>query len=57
MRTRITSLVVLIVALALPPAAGAPTLKVVVPGGFRVSTFASGIEHPTAMAWGTAGST
>jgi glucose/arabinose dehydrogenase len=52
MRTRITSLVSLIAALALPPAAGAPTVKVVVPGSFRVSTFASGLEHPTAMAWG-----
>jgi glucose/arabinose dehydrogenase len=52
MRTRITSLVALFAALALPPAAGAPTVKVLVPGGFRVSTFASGLEHPTAMAWG-----
>jgi glucose/arabinose dehydrogenase len=26
--------------------------KVVVPAGFEVSTFASGLEHPTAMAWG-----
>ncbi len=55
MRTPITSLLALIVALALAPAAGAPTVNVVVPGGFRVTTFASGLEHPTAMAWGPDG--
>ena len=55
MRTPITSLFALIVALAVAPAAGAPTVNVVVPGGFRVTTFASGLQHPTAMAWGPDG--
>lgn len=34
------------------PHAGAPTVKIVVPSGFQVSTYAAGLEHPTAMAWG-----
>jgi glucose/arabinose dehydrogenase len=48
---RITSLVALL-AFVFVPAAGAPVTNVVVPAGFTVSTFASGLEHPTAMAWG-----
>lgn len=51
MRTSI-SLVTLAVAAVLVPAAWAPTVQIVVPPGFRVSTFAAGLEHPTAMAWG-----
>jgi hypothetical protein len=47
-----TSLGALIAAAVLAPAAGAPALKIVVPPGFRVTTFAAGLEHPTAMAWG-----
>ena len=48
---RSTGLVALI-AFVFVPAAGAPVTKVVVPTRFSVSTFASGLEHPTAMAWG-----
>jgi glucose/arabinose dehydrogenase len=48
---RITGLVALI-AFVFVPAARAPVTKIVVPPGFTVSTFASGLEHPTAMAWG-----
>jgi glucose/arabinose dehydrogenase len=51
MRTS-TSLVALAAAAVLAPAAWAPTVRIVVPSGFRVSTFAAGLEHPTAMAWG-----
>jgi glucose/arabinose dehydrogenase len=51
---RITSLVAL-AGLVLVPAAGAPAVRIVVPAGFRVSTFATGLEHPTAMAWGPDG--
>jgi glucose/arabinose dehydrogenase len=47
----ITSLVAL-TALVLVPSAGAPVAKIVVPAGLSVSTFASGLTHPTAMAWG-----
>jgi glucose/arabinose dehydrogenase len=36
-------------------AASAPPVKIVVPTGFRVSTFATGLEDPTAMAWGPDG--
>jgi glucose/arabinose dehydrogenase len=42
-------------ALALAAPAGAPPVKIVVPPGFKVSTFAAGLEHPTAMAWGPDG--
>jgi glucose/arabinose dehydrogenase len=55
MRTRITSLVASVVALTLVPSAWGPAQKIVVPSGFRVSTFATGLEHPTAMAWGPDG--
>jgi glucose/arabinose dehydrogenase len=41
-----------LIAFVLVPSAGAPMAKIVVPGGFTVSTFASGLEHPTAIAWG-----
>jgi glucose/arabinose dehydrogenase len=39
----------------LATSAGAPTTKIVVPAGFTVGTFAAGLEHPTAMAWGPDG--
>ena len=48
---RTTSLAAL-AALVLVPSAGAPVARLVVPAGFSVSTFASGLTHPTAMAWG-----
>ena len=44
-----------LIALVAAPAAGAPVTQIVVPAGFVVSTFASGLEHPTAMAWGPDG--
>jgi glucose/arabinose dehydrogenase len=48
-----TSLVAVVAAAAVTaPGAGAPVVKIVVPPGFQVSTFAAGLEHPTAMAWG-----
>jgi len=49
------TILVALSAFAFVPAAGAPVTKVVVPAGFTVSTFASGLEHPTAMAWGADG--
>jgi glucose/arabinose dehydrogenase len=52
---RTLTLIISLVALVVAPAAWAPTVNVVVPGGFRVTTFASGLEHPTAMAWGPDG--
>ena len=45
-------LVAVLVAAVVVPAAGAPIAKIVVPPAFRVSTFAAGLAHPTAMAWG-----
>ena len=51
MRTS-TSLVALVVAAVLAPLASAPPTKIVVPAGFRVTRYASGLKHPTAMAWG-----
>jgi glucose/arabinose dehydrogenase len=48
---RIAGLVAFI-AFVLAPSAGAPLAKIVVPAAFTVSTFASGLEHPTAIAWG-----
>jgi glucose/arabinose dehydrogenase len=50
-----TSLVAVVAALALAAPAGAPPTKIVVPAGYRVSTYATGLEHPTAMAWGPDG--
>ena len=50
-----TSLAALVAALAFAAPAGAPPIKIVVPAGFKVSTFAAGLEHPTAMAWGPDG--
>jgi len=50
-----TSLVALAGALVLAAPAGAPPVKIVVPAGFKVSTFAAVLEHPTAMAWGPDG--
>jgi glucose/arabinose dehydrogenase len=56
LRMRITtSLAALVAVLAFAAPAGAPPIKIVVPGGFKVSTFAAGLEHPTAMAWGPDG--
>jgi len=42
-------------AVLLVPAAGAPPVKITVPAGYKVSTFATGLQHPTAMAWGPDG--
>ncbi len=51
-----TSLAAVVVAsVLLAPSAGAPSGKIVVPSGFGVSTFASGLDNPTAMAWGLDG--
>jgi glucose/arabinose dehydrogenase len=36
----------------LPGAVGAPPVRITVPAGFRVETYAAGLAHPTAMAWG-----
>jgi glucose/arabinose dehydrogenase len=47
-----TSLIALVVAAVIVPGAGAPTVTIVVPPGFQVSTYAAGLEDPTAMAWG-----
>ena len=44
--------IAVVVAAVIVPGAGAPPVKIVVPPGFKVSTFAAGLEHPTAMAWG-----
>jgi glucose/arabinose dehydrogenase len=55
---RITSLVSfasVIAALLLAAPAGAPLPKIVVPPGYEVSTFSTGLEHPTAIAWGPDG--
>lgn len=39
-----------------PAASPAPTrTRIHVPHGYRVETFASGLEHPTALAWGPGG--
>lgn len=54
MRTSI-SLAAVALAAVLTPVAGAPTVKIVVPAGFTVTTFAAGLEHPTAMARGPDG--
>jgi glucose/arabinose dehydrogenase len=51
----IISLAALVGALALAAPAGAPPVKIVVAAGFKVSTFAAGLEHPTAMVWGPDG--
>jgi hypothetical protein len=47
-----TTSVAAVLALVFAAPAGAPPAKIVVPAGYRVSTFAAGLEHPTAMAWG-----
>src|SRR5438309_6153247 len=54
MRTSI-SLAAAVLAAVFTPAAGAPTVKIVVPAGFTAGTFAAGLEHPTAMACGPDG--
>jgi len=48
-------LAAVVVAAVIVPKAGAPVVKIVVPPAFKVSTFATGLEHPTAMAWGPDG--
>ena len=57
MSTRIsTSLAAVVVAaVLLAPSAGAPPVKISVPPGYGVSTFAAGLDNPTAMAWGPDG--
>ena len=57
MSTRIsTSLAAIVGAAALlAPAAGAPPVRISVPPGYSVTTFASGLDDPTAMAWGPDG--
>ena len=44
-----------VAAVLLVPGAAAPPVKIVVPAGYRVSTFAAGLDDPTAMAWGPDG--
>jgi glucose/arabinose dehydrogenase len=51
LRTRMC-LIGVVVAAVIVPSAGAPVVKIVVPPGYKVSTFAAGLAHPTAMAWG-----
>lgn len=46
------SLAAFLTAVTFAPDARAPTTRIVVPAGFRVTTFAAGLRHPTAMAWG-----
>lgn len=46
---------VLGLALALPSAALAPPIRWKLPAGFRIETYASGLDRPTAMAWGPDG--
>lgn len=45
----------LVIGLVLAPAAGAPPTRWKLPPGFRIETYASGLESPTAMAWGPDG--
>ena len=52
---RISISLAALVAVLLVPAAGAPPVKITVPAGYKVSTFATGLHHPTAMAWGPEG--
>jgi len=52
---RIATSLAAVFALALAAPAGAPPVKIVVPSGYKVSTFAAGLEHPTAMAFGPDG--
>jgi glucose/arabinose dehydrogenase len=54
MRTSI-SLLALVATATLTPSAAAPRVRIVVPAGFQVGTYAVGLEHPTAMAWGPDG--
>lgn len=42
-------------ALVFAGTAWSPVVRVTVPPGFRVETYAAGLEHPTAMAWGPDG--
>ena len=55
MRTSTSLAAAVAAALLLPLSAGAPPVKIIVPQGYRVSTFAAGLENPTAMAWGPDG--
>ena len=52
---RISISLAALAALVFAGSAGAPPAKIVVPAGFKASTYASGLEHPTAMAWGPDG--
>jgi glucose/arabinose dehydrogenase len=44
-----------IVAAVMPASAGAPSVRWELPAGFRIETYASGLESPTAMTWGPDG--
>jgi glucose/arabinose dehydrogenase len=46
---------VVLVAAILPASAGAPSVRWELPAGFRIETYASGLESPTAMAFGPDG--
>jgi glucose/arabinose dehydrogenase len=46
---------VLVAAAILPATAGAPSVRWELPAGFRIETYASGLESPTAMAFGPDG--
>jgi glucose/arabinose dehydrogenase len=52
---RISTSLAALAALVFVGSAGAPPAKIVLPAGFKASTYASGLEHPTAMAWGPDG--
>jgi glucose/arabinose dehydrogenase len=50
------SLAGLLVLVLVPAASSSPSsARIRVPHGYRVETFASGLEHPTALAWGPDG--
>lgn len=55
MRISISLAAVGVAAALFAPTAGAPPAKIVVPAGYRVTTFAAGLANPTAMAWGPDG--
>ena len=55
MRTSTSLTAVVLAAVLLAPSAGAPPVKIAVPPGYGVSTFASGLDNPTATAWGPDG--
>ena len=55
MRTSTSLAAIVGAAVLLAPAAGAPPVRISVPPGYGVKTFASGLDNPTAMAWGPDG--